>query len=295
MVCSRFRSTLLLTAAALTLATPAFAQDDRRLDRVEKQVKELRAIVFQGRDTGQPVVVKPEGPDPQVTALEQRVSDLEQTLQKVNGGLDTLTHDVDEAKRAQASASQANADQIKALTDRVAKLEAQAAAPPPPPPPPAGGATGAPAEPAAVGSSSTAADAPAPPARVSEPEAYKAAKALLASGDYPGATAAFQDYLTRFPSSPRKAEGRYWLGEALFIQDSFPDAARAYAQALSGWPKTGWAPEATLKLAQSLQAMNRGDQACAAVGEFQRRYGAGASAGLKVRADAVRAKAKCGG
>src|SRR5579875_3762592 len=86
------------SALALGLLSPAFAQsaDDRRLDRLEKDLRELRAIVFQGRDTGQPVVVKPEGPDPAVEALQGRVDQLEQTIRNLSGQVEVLTHDLDE-------------------------------------------------------------------------------------------------------------------------------------------------------------------------------------------------------
>ena len=72
-----------LVLAVLALALPAAAQngpDQTRLDRLEKQLRELRSIVFQGRDTGQPVVVKPEGPDPAVQALQGRLDDLDATF-----------------------------------------------------------------------------------------------------------------------------------------------------------------------------------------------------------------------
>lgn len=311
-------SRALLTVSLLAIALPAAAQDNARLDRVERSLKEVRSIVFQGRDTGQPVVIKPAGPDPQVTALEQKVSDLEQTLQRVNGQLDTATHDLDEAKHALADERAASGEQMKSMADRLARLEAvQAAAVPPPPPavappPPAPAEAEAPPPPPAptrrgrasaataraqaedegvLGGPAVAAPA-APPA--TEAQSYRAAKALLSSGDYAAATGAFQDYIGRFPSSPRLPEARYWLGETYFIQNNPPEAARAYALALKGWPKTGWAAESTLKLSQSLVQLNRPEQACAALGEFQRRYGAGASAGLKARAEAIRVKAKCG-
>ena len=70
------RTLTLLAAAgfAAVLAAPAAAQldplneplprtldqrSDRRLDRVEQTLRELRSIVYQGRDSGRPVVVQP--------------------------------------------------------------------------------------------------------------------------------------------------------------------------------------------------------------------------------------------
>ena len=58
-------STLALAAQTAFAQTPMPMEEDplddrsrKRLDRMEKVVRELRAIVFQGRDTGQPVVVQ---------------------------------------------------------------------------------------------------------------------------------------------------------------------------------------------------------------------------------------------
>ncbi len=129
------------TAVIALPARPAFAQsdEDRRLDRLEKQVRELRSILFQGRDTGQPVVVKPEGPDPEVTALQQRVSDLDDTIRKLNGQIEVLTHDSDEARAAANAVRDQNGElrgELKDLGDRVTKLETALAPPPPPAPPP---------------------------------------------------------------------------------------------------------------------------------------------------------------
>lgn len=310
----------LLTTALLASAAPAAAQDAGRLDRIERSLREVRAIVFQGRDTGQPVVIKPAGPDPQVEALERKVGDLEQTLQRVNGQLDTTAHDLDEAKRAlndQRGAAQASADQLRTLTDRLARLEAQAAAqataapppsappqaqavaPPPEPSPPAPDRRARTAEATARAQSGDAgqlgAAPPAAAAPKTEAATYRTARSALAAGDYAGAVSGFQDYAARFPTGPHLADARYGLGEAYYIQDNHAEAARAYAQALRGWPKTAWAGDATLKLAQSLTQLNRAENACAAVGEFDTRYGATASAALKARAQAVRARAKCSG
>ena len=70
-------------------------------------------------------------------------------------------------------------------------------------------------------------------------------------------------------------------------------AVAAYAAALNGWPTTSWAGETTLKLARALDATDRKPQACGALGEFNRRYAATASASLKTIAGQVRTQAAC--
>jgi len=295
--------------AVVTLpAGPAFAQsdDDRRLDRLEKQVRELRAILFQGRDTGQPVVVKPEGPDPEVTALQQRVSDLDDTIRKLNGQIEVLTHDSDEARAAANAVRDQNGElrgELKDLSDRVAKLEGILAPAPPPPPtqaaqpgqsmtPPPPGQTGVLTLP--PGGASAAPDAAPPPAPTAA-DVYKHARALLTANDYPGAVVAFQSFIAQYPSSKEIPAAYYWLGEADIGRQGYADAVPAYANALKGWPKQPWAPDATVKLARALMETNQTDKACAALAEFERRYHKEASPLVKSRAAEIRTRAACSG
>ena len=93
-------------------------------------------------------------------------------------------------------------------------------------------------------------------------------------------------------SSANAPSARYWLGETKFIQDDYAGAATAYLGAIRGWPQTNWAPEAVVKLAQSLVQLNKAPDACGALGEFARRYPK-APAALKSRAAGIRAKAQC--
>ena len=83
---------LLLACAAAPLAraqtplpaTPAedplSIRDAKRLDRMEKVMRELRAIVFQLKETGKPVVVQPADTDSRIQDLASRLGDLEQSL-----------------------------------------------------------------------------------------------------------------------------------------------------------------------------------------------------------------------
>jgi tol-pal system protein YbgF len=265
-------------AAALSAGAHAQSDQDRRLDKLEKEVRELRAIVFQGRDTGQPVVVKPEGPDPAVEAIQSKLDQEDQTIRTLSGQVEVLSHDLEEARRQNAAAHDAETElrgEVKALVDQMARAAAppQPEAPPPPPP----------------------ADQAVAPATPSESSAFKAAKAKLTAGDYPGASDAFAAYLQQYPASPRAKEAYYWQGEAYFVRSLYGDATTAYARALKDWPKTAWAPDATVKLSRALAATNRPDQACTALGEFDKRYEATAPKAVKARAAATAAAAKCAG
>ncbi len=272
---------VLLAALLASTALPALAQtpmpedplDDRsvkRVERMEKVVRELRAIVFQGRDTGKPVVVQPAETEAQILTLGERIGDLEQTLQKVNGQNETLTHDLDQARRASAE----HKTRGDALEARLAALEAKLTA----------------LETAAV---QAAAEPPAPPAPPADPAAaFKQARQFLLDGDYANAEAAFSAYVTNYPDNARAPEARYWLGETLFVREAYGDAAGSYLGAVRGWPQTSWAPDATLKLSRSLVALKKPADACKTLDELAKRYPKAPPAVVS-RAASTRVAAKC--
>ena len=271
-----FASTAVV-AVAQTPLPPADPLDDRsvkRVERMEKVVRELRAIVFQGRDTGKPVVVQPAETDAQIAALNDRVTDLEQTLTKLNGQNEAANFELTKANRAAAD-QKARADALEqrlaALEKTVADLQASAAQ------------VAAPA----------AADTPPPPAPPADPAvAFKQAKDLLLAGDYATAEQAFSAYVNNYPDNAKTPEARYWWGETLFVREAYADAAAAYIGAIRGWPQTNWGPDATLKLARSLVALKKPTDACRTLDELPKRYPK-ASAQVKSRAASTRVAAKC--
>jgi tol-pal system protein YbgF len=273
----------LATVPALTsiaLPSQAVAQtampdplDDRsvkRLDKMEKVVRELRAIVFQGRDTGKPVVVQAAETDAQIAALSEKLTDLEQTLTKLNGQNETLTHDLDQARRAN-DGEKARADaldqRLAALEKRIADQEAAAAARSPRRRPPA-------------------------PASTDPAAAFKSARQLLLDGDYGSAEQAFAGYVEAFPDSAKAPEARYWLGETQFVREAYGDAAGNYLGAVRGWPQTSWAPDAVLKLSRSLVALKKPADACKTLDELTRRYPKAPTA-ITAKATTTRVQAKC--
>lgn len=273
------------TALALVLvAGPVLAQtpidddpldvhDAKRLDRMEKVVRELRAIVFQLKDTGKPVVVQPADTDARLQDLASRLSDLEQSLTRINGSLETTAHELDESRHANADL----AAQVKGLNDRVAALEkAQAAAQAPPPP---------------------AAEAAPPPspaeAKASAADAFAKARDLMLSGDYAAAEGAFAAYVQTYPDGPRAAEARYWWGKTLTAEGAPAKAATAYIGAIRGWPKASWAPDAVVELARSLVELKKPSDACAALAALPKHYPKPPAAVAR-RAEAVGRDAQCG-
>lgn len=274
-------SRIILTGSlVLALGAPALAQvpldqplDERsaaRLDRMEKAMKEIRAIVFQGRETGQPVVVQPAETEGQVNSLTDRLNDLDRTLARVNGEIEVMRHDLDQAR-------QDNSDlraQTTSLKEQLNALDQQVRALTPPPPAPAS-------------------ETP-PPAGPADPAvAFAAARASLAAGDNAAAESEFKDFVDRFGDSPRGPEARYYLGHLLLARQAWADAATADIGAIRGWPQTRWAPQAVLDLARALVGLGKQPDACQALGELVRRYPA-APAAVKSGAIDLRAQAQCG-
>ena len=264
-----------ILVACLLAAGPAFAQtpmddpldarDAKRVDRMEKVVRELRSIVFQLRDTGKPVVVQPADADARMQELSQRIADLEQSMTRLNGSLESATYELDQAKRANTDLQA----QVKSLGDRLTAAEQ---------------ATQAPPEPAAP----AAPEAP----KASASEAFTRARELMLAGEYDAAEAAFGAYVEAYPDGPRTAEARYWWGKTLSVRGAHAQAATALIGAIRGWPKTTWAPDAVVELAKSLVALKKPEDACGALAELGKRYPK-APAAVAARAATVARQAKC--
>ncbi len=242
--------------AQVSLDSPPLSETDaKRLDRLEKAVKEVRAILFQGRETGQPVVVQPADTQSQIGHLGDQLNDIEQTLSRMNGEIEVTRHDLDQT-RAQVSALQSqNAQLSTALAALQKNVQALT-----PPPPPAQGDMGAPAPGAA----------PPPP---EDPEgAFATAEAAIAQSDMTGAETGFRAYLQAAPDGVHAPEAHYGLARALLSRHDWPDAAAADIAAIRGWPHTRWAPQAVLDLSRALVAMQKPKDACETLGELRRRY-----------------------
>ena len=275
---------LLLTLAVLATAGPAVSQtplpavgapdpldarDAKRIDRMEKVVRELRAIVFQLRDTGKPVVVQPADTDSRLAEMGDKLGDVEQTLRGLNGSLEGATRELDQAQRENAALKA----QLQSLTERLTALEGKLAA----------ADAAAPAE-AAAGP---------PPAPAGDPgKDFTQARQLMLAGDYDSAEAAFSAYVANYPEGPRAAEANYWWGKTLSVRGAHANAAQAYIAAIRGWPQTAWAPDAVVELSRSLVALKKPSAACKTLAEFARRYPK-APANIASRAAATRTQAKC--
>jgi tol-pal system protein YbgF len=90
--------------------------------------------------------------------------------------------------------------------------------------------------------------------------------------DYASAEQTFRDFLQRYPNDRMASEVNYWLGESLFQRQRYQDAAEAYLVVTTKYETAGKAPDALLRLGQSLAAIGQKEMACASFAEVGRKY-----------------------
>ena len=275
----RLTKTAAMTAIGLTLIGGAVVAqvapmepvqwDKRRLDQLDRNVRRLERALTQRNAAGQPVLVEP---DPEVVAMQgqlqimdRRLSDLEQTFQRVNADGERLTFQLDEATRDNAALSR----RLRDLEGRVERAEKAA-------------------EEEAELNGPIVAHSPTGDA------AQDLTGALRLLGiDGPRGQRALETVIVTWPNTPQSREANSRLGDLYVAARDNAAAVPAYAAALNGWPRTPWAPETTLKLAEALRATDRATQACGALTEFTRRYAETATAAQKTRATQLRTRANC--
>ncbi|AJC80965.1 YbgF domain-containing protein [Rhizobium etli bv. phaseoli str. IE4803] len=106
----------------------------------------------------------------------------------------------------------------------------------------------------------------------SEADQYKAAYGHVLSGDYGTAEQEFNQYIASYPSSARAADANFWLGEALYSQGKYNEAAKTFLNAHQKYGSSEKAPEMLLKLGMSLAALDNKETACATLREVSKRY-----------------------
>lgn len=150
----------------------------------------------------------------------------------------------------------------------------------PPPPPRNPNATGSP-QMAAV----------EPPSATPRDE-FDLAFGYVKRKDYALAEDSLRAFLKKYPSDVRVADAQYWLGESLYQRQRYRDAAESFLTVTTKHDRTAKAPEALLRLGQSLAALGEKETACAAWGEIGRKY-ARASAEVKKNVAAEQKRVRC--
>jgi len=110
------------------------------------------------------------------------------------------------------------------------------------------------------------------PPSASPQDEYDMAYGYVLHKDYALAEQAFRDFLKRHPDQKLVPDAQYWLGESLFQRQLYRDAAESFLAVSTKFSQANKAPNALLRLGQSLAAMHQKEAACATLAEVGRKY-----------------------
>ncbi len=131
----------------------------------------------------------------------------------------------------------------------------------------------------------------APPAQTPKDE-FDLGIGYMQRRDYALAEETMRNFAQKYPTHPLAADSQYWLGESFYQRQLYRDAAESFLAVTTKFEKSAKAPDALLRLGQSLAALKEKEAACAALGEVLRKYPQ-ASAGVKQTVDREQKRVKC--
>tara|TARA_R110002073_G_scaffold43462_2_gene121001 strand:+ start:26515 stop:27393 length:879 start_codon:yes stop_codon:yes gene_type:complete len=285
---------LTVLAIAMFATAPAPAQSRRemteRIDATEVRIGRLEDRFMAG--------------DPVVDTLMQRLDALDYQVREMTGEIERLSFEnrqlrqqVEQAQRQQRAAAQPAPSTVLPVDDEAAAFMQDGLDQ-------AGNADGS-ANPAIVNpddpfatqraaATGVLGGAPGASARpVSDPATlYDDARGRLLDGDFDGAQAGFETFVTEHGDDPRAGEAWYWLGETFFVRGNHAESADAYIASLRAQPSGERSPDALVRLAASLHGLGRTSEACDTLARFGRQF-PNASAASRDRAARESVRAGC--
>lgn len=123
-------------------------------------------------------------------------------------------------------------------------------------------------------------------------EHYDLAFGQLRQANYAEAEKTFKSFIDKYSKDKLIDNAKYWYGETFYVRAKFGDAAVAFADAYQQNPSGTKAPDALLKMAMSLAAMDKIPEACDTLTALKAKYPK-AAANIRSRADQERARMKC--
>ncbi len=106
----------------------------------------------------------------------------------------------------------------------------------------------------------------------SEQGDFDRAKGAVEAGNFAQAITQFDQFLLTYPNGPLTSQAHYWRAEGLAGQGDWSNAARAFLESFSGNPDGAIAPKSLYRLGVSLAQLGQTEDACATLGEVERRY-----------------------
>ena len=292
----RFRAVLPFAALAALTLSPASAQrrpptPEQRIDRLEKQVRQVQKQVF---PKGQPADTAGFSDEP--AATQDAVNNLNNRLDAIEKQLaDILRQSEENGNRVgvlETELARLRGDQDRRLralesgpatqeTDTTAPGE-QAEAPPPAPKPKV--ESKAESKPAAISSGNVDADAEA---------AYDEGYQLWTAGKYDAAITSLRAMAKKYPDSRRVSWANNLIGRSLLDKGQPRAAAEALLANYRRDPKGERAQDSLFYLGQALVKLGQPGQACKAYAELEDVYTGQVRAPLKAALPSAKAEAKC--
>ena len=292
-----------------SVAVPATAQrtesPERRLDRIEQELRAVQRKVFPGASGA---VIAPEM-DPARVAVPQggvpassAVADLNARLDAVEGQLRALTGQAEQNANRLRSVEDGLGQLRQATASRLDALERAGAAPArtataapedEPPAPAVTSPTRRPARAAADGPPAAAPGVAAPRASGDVEVAYNAGFHLWEQKKYAEAQQALERAARDYPDSKWASWSRNLAGRAYLDAGRPATAAKTFLANYQADKNGERAADSLYFLGQALVALNKPADACKAYDELQDVYGTTMRTWLKQQLPAARAEAKC--
>jgi tol-pal system protein YbgF len=197
-----------------------------------------------------PVQIKLNDLDTRLTRIErvianQSLLELANQVESLRSDLRAMHNDVDQLTNSLESGRKQQRDLYADLDRRMKALESRGATGSG-----TGGAGAAGTGTAATGSAAAGGDdtGEAIAQGPDDKSAYQAAFGLLKDGQYDRAIGAFQKFLVSFAGSPLADNAQYWLGEAYYVNKSFPEAQIAFQRVVDLYPQSRKLPDSLLKI-----------------------------------------------
>jgi tol-pal system protein YbgF len=111
----------------------------------------------------------------------------------------------------------------------------------------------------------------APPSN-SPKDAYDLAYGYVLRRDYALAEQGFRAFLDQHSGDRNVPLASYWLGESLYQQKKYNDAANVFLDIYKQYPQSQRAPDSLLRLGQSLAQLGNKEGACGSLGAVLSRY-----------------------
>lgn len=111
-------------------------------------------------------------------------------------------------------------------------------------------------------------------------EQYMAAFDILKKGKYDKAASAFQQFAQQHPQTSLTDNAYYWRGEALYVQQKYEKARKAFVKVVNNFPKSAKVPGSLYKLAILDIRNGHTDNAKAVLNRIVEQYGGSRAARL---------------